>query len=56
MDKPVEVRNPSYAGATPGDVVRALMRREPKRKDGKPVNAAQDGSTRLPGPDGKKRR
>ena len=42
MTKPVEVRNPRYAGATPGDVVRALMRRDKKRKDGKPVKAAQD--------------
>ena len=39
MTKPVnlEVRNPRYAGATPGDVVRALMQRPPpKAKEDKP--------------------
>ena len=38
MTKPVniEVRNPRYAGATPGDLVRALMQRPPKRKDEEP--------------------
>ena len=37
MTKHVEVRNPRYAGATPGDVVRSLMQRPPpKPKEDKP--------------------
>ena len=39
MAKPVEVRNPRYAGATVGQLVRALMQRPPpkaKEDKGKP--------------------
>ena len=44
MTYPNEVRNPRYAGATIGDLVRALIRPR-KPKEGKPSEEGQPGPT-----------